>query len=477
MDNKYKRLGFNTFFVFIGNVGPRLISFVLMPFYTFWLSKEDFGIQDIMSIYAVLIIPYVTLGLYEAIFVYPKGKNKILQSKYFTSVILVVSFLIVLCVLFLSFLPVSWSCVIFSDKLHDYIPLLAFMIAINSFQRILQSFTRGIDKMRVFSITGVVYALVMTLLALFLIPVLGLKGYWIALLTAEFISCLYVVVAIRAWTYITFNELNFSYIKELLAFSIPLIPNATMWWIINSINRPILISTVGLDGVGLFSIAGKFPSILSLLFGIFFSAFQISALEEFGKDSYSRFYNNVFRIVLFVQVCIMFLLMLLGQLIFDIMIDEKFHDAVYYLPILCLGVIISNIAAYVGVTFTVLKRTKVFLYSAILAACVALIANFLLIPSIGIMGACLSIVLSQLVMIIYRWFKSSPFVDFVNKPYLVILIVNIMAALLIYYLIENLLAKQLVVLTLFIVFIYLNKDVLNSLAIIMNKTLMKFINR
>lgn len=73
--NKYKRLGVNTLFVFIGNIGPRLISFLLMPFYTYWMSKEDFGIQDIIYIYSVLIIPYVSLGLYEAVFVFPKNKK------------------------------------------------------------------------------------------------------------------------------------------------------------------------------------------------------------------------------------------------------------------------------------------------------------------------------------------------------------------------------------------------------------------
>lgn len=46
-----------------------------MPFYTYWMSKEDFGIQDIIYIYSVLIIPYVSLGLYEAVFVFPKNKK------------------------------------------------------------------------------------------------------------------------------------------------------------------------------------------------------------------------------------------------------------------------------------------------------------------------------------------------------------------------------------------------------------------
>ena len=86
---KYKRLVKNTAFVFIGNIGPRLISFVLMPFYTFWLSESDFGIQDIISVYSVLLIPFITLGLYEAVFVFPKGKDRTIQSTYFTTAIYV----------------------------------------------------------------------------------------------------------------------------------------------------------------------------------------------------------------------------------------------------------------------------------------------------------------------------------------------------------------------------------------------------
>lgn len=472
-NNRYKRLGLNTLFVFIGNVGPRLVSFILMPFYTFWFSKQDFGIQDIMFVYSVLIIPYVTLGLYEAVFIFPKGKDKKIQSYYFTYSLLMTALMLSVCSAIILALPESTRSAIFPDKLRDYVPLLVLIIIIESFQRILHSFTRGIDKMRVFSITGVIYAIIMLIFALTLIPRMGLNGYWIALLSAGFFSSIYVFIAIKAWTYLTLSGLDNSYLKELLKFSIPLIPNATMWWIINSINRPILISTVGLDGVGLYAIAGKFPSILSLIFGIFFSAFQISALEEYNKSTYIGFYNNVFRVLLFIQICLAFGFEIFGNLIFDMLIDEKFHDAIQYLPVLCLGVVLSNIAAYVGVTFTVIRKTKYFLYSAIFAAAVAVIFNSLLIPSIGIMGACLSIVLSQSVMVLYRWLKSRQYVDFMNKKQLLIMVSIFVTSLLVYYLIENYMLKQLILVGLLIAFILLNADILKSLKVLIFKKFVK----
>lgn len=470
MDNgKYKRLGLNTLFVFIGNVGPRLVSFILMPFYTFWLSMEDFGIQDIMSVYSVLIVPYVTLGLYEAIFVFPKGKDKKTQSYYFTSSLIATALMLVICSTIILSLPESVKNTIFPDKLRPYVPLFVLMVIIESFQRILQSFTRGIDMMRVFSITGLIYAIVMLILALVLIPRMGLNGYWIALLSAGFISSLYVFIAIKAWTYLRLSGFDNSYLLNLLKYSIPLIPNATMWWVVNSINRPMLISTIGFDGVGLYTIAGKFPAILSLVFSIFFSAFQISALEEYGKTTYANFYNNVFRVLLFLQICLTFGFEIFGKLLFDLMIDYKYHDAVQYLPVFCLGVVISNIAAYVGVTFTVIKKTKYFLYSAILAALVAVIANLLLIPDFGIMGACLSLVLSQSVMMLYRWFKARQYVDFINRKRLFILISIFSISLLVYYLIENYMLKQMTLVSLLITFVLMNADIFKNLKLLLYK--------
>ena len=49
--NKYKRLGKNTFLVFIGNTGSKLIALVMLPFYTSWLSVEDYGVTDIINVY------------------------------------------------------------------------------------------------------------------------------------------------------------------------------------------------------------------------------------------------------------------------------------------------------------------------------------------------------------------------------------------------------------------------------------------
>jgi len=242
-----------------------------------------------------------------------------------------------------------------------------------------------------------------------------------------------------------------------------------MWWIVNSINRPILIDKVGLDGVGLYSVAGKFPSILSIVFTIFFSAFQISALEEFEKPSFRTFYTNVFRALLFIQIGLVFIFELFGGLLFNIFIDEKFYEAVHYLPILSAGVVLSNIAAYVGISFTVVKRTKYFLYSAILSAITALVSNLFLIPLWGIMGACISIILSQMVMVLYRLYKSRVYVQFDNHKPIILIIVICLLSILFYYFTDNIFIRTIVISILFLFFLMQNRDIFSYLKLLKTK--------
>lgn len=469
-NNQYKRLGINTLLIFIGNIGPRLASFILMPLYTFWMSKEEIGIQDIIYTYGILIVPYVSLGLYESIFIFPKGKPLKTQSIYFTNTILTICFTyLFLCLIIIS-LPSNLYTNLFPHPLNNYVVILLIFILLESFQRIFQSFTRGIDKMRIYSKTGIIYTIVILVFSIILIPYIKLIGYWISLFIANVISIVYTFWAIKGWRYINLHFIGSKqHIKEMLSFSLPLIPNASMWWIVNSINRPILMNNIGIDGVGLYSVAGKFPSLLNMVYAIFFSAFQISALEEYGKNSYSSFYNNIFRLLLLIQIVITIGFELFGDIIFRMFIDDKFYGAAYYLPIFCLGMIASNISAFIGISFTITKESKYFLYSAILAASIAIIGNYTLIPIYGIMGACITLLISHTTMALYRWRKSIKTVDFSNKGELIVMILLLLISVLSFYLIKKNIYKSISIILCLCITLILNKRIIIGSLKYLNK--------
>jgi O-antigen/teichoic acid export membrane protein len=473
--NKYKRLGINTIFTFIGNVGPQFVSFLLVPFYTYWLTREDYGVQDLVFTCITLFIPYLSLGFYEAVFLFPKGKEVQEQKKYFSTAVITVTTIMVAILLIWMTIPSSIHKAVLPDGMQPYELYLVAALFVGPYQRIIHNFVRSLDKMRVFSYIGVVYAIVMLVLSLTTVPKFGLAGFFISFLGAEILSILYGFFAIKAWKYLSFSCYERQCFSEMIKYSLPLVPNTTMWWVVNSINRPIMLSTVGLGGIGLYAVSNKFPSIINIIFTVFFSALQISVVEEYGKKDYSTFYNLVFRIVLFIMILISFVFLLFGDLIFSLIIDERFQDGAYYVPILCLGAVLSSVSAYVGTTFTVLKKTKYFLYSSIVAAIVAVVANALLIPKYGIMGACVAICLSQLTMFLYRWIKSYKYVNFTNFGRILIISMLFIAAFIIYYLIYAPIIKHISLVLLLMFILYLNKDVLVNFEVVFSKIKQRYI--
>src|SRR3712207_956730 len=70
MNNKGKRLLIDMFLYAIGDFGSKIISFLLVPFYTRYLSTGEYGSLDLVNTTQSLIIPIISLQLTSGIFRY-----------------------------------------------------------------------------------------------------------------------------------------------------------------------------------------------------------------------------------------------------------------------------------------------------------------------------------------------------------------------------------------------------------------------
>ena len=73
--NKYKKLITNTAVLALGTLGSKLLVFLLMPLYTRLLSSSEYSTADIISQTANLLIPLISLGMYEAVFRFAMDKE------------------------------------------------------------------------------------------------------------------------------------------------------------------------------------------------------------------------------------------------------------------------------------------------------------------------------------------------------------------------------------------------------------------
>lgn len=471
MDQRYTRFRNNTLLVIIGNVGSKLMSFIMLPFYTKWLPVEGYGTVDIINIYVSFLIGVVTCAISESIFIFPKGESVDKQKEYFSSgfLFMLISFIVT----FLIFLLIKLVCshTNIQNSFVDNLWLIYGILTTSALQQIVQQFTRSIDRIKVYSTAGVVLTGLTITLSFLFIPKWGVAGYVFAMSVANILTATYSLIASNSYTYLDFGHAKKSSCKQMLRYSVPLVPNNVMWWLVSALNRPVMEIYLGMEAIGLFAVANKFPSAFSSIFAMFAVSWQISVMEEFGRDGYSRFFNRVFRGVVLLMILASCFISILSPLIISVLANENYFESWKYVPVLSFSSVFMAISGIAGSNFSATKESKYFFYSSVWGALVAIIANVTLIPLMGTMGACLSVVLSFFIMSLSRCFYCWRYVKIENiKKLLFSIIANIIIIL--FTLSSIQLSFKMVGYCLSLIFIvYMNRDVIKPLSNIIKSEL------
>lgn len=402
---RYSRLGKNTLWVVLGNSGAKFIYFLMLPFYTGWLSVEEYGTVDIINVYVSLLLSVVSCSISEALFVFPKGESKDKQQEYFSSSLCFFLITIILSGILFGGIYCTGAIFQISNSFIDHIfPIYAILMA--SFaQQLTQQFTRSIDQMKVYSTTGLILTASTVAFSFLLIPPYGVNGFIGSIVLANLTASFYPLFAAKLYTYINILSIRKDACIKMLRYSIPLVPNSIMWWLVSALNRPLMEHYGGLHSIGLFAVANKFPSIISSVFTMFSISWQIAVLEEFGKEGYNNFFNKIFQWTVFGTALLSCLLSLCSPLLISIFADSEYYESWRYVPILSLSTVFLAISGFAGSNFSATKESKYFFYSSVWGALTAVVVNFLLIPHWNIMGASISVMLSFLIMSISRlWY-------------------------------------------------------------------------
>lgn len=400
--DKYSRLGKNTFFVFIGNVGGKALAILMLPLFTRWLSIADFGVTDMIMTYATLLYSFASLSICESAFIFPKGQDKRKQAEYFTSGLFCTLLVFAIIAVFVFLCENLLSLNEYENVLLKYRWFIYFVIFAMYIENYFQQFTRSIDKIKTYSFAGIVQSLCIIAFSFVFIPRYGIWGYVLTWATAYSLTGLYSFLFSGSYHYLTVFAISKSRYWEMLKYSLPLIPNGMMFWLMNSMNRPVMECYLGVDAVGIYALANKFPIILTTLYNIFLLSWQISVLEEYKKDEFESFFNNMLRLSIIGLGVIFVAISLANRIIVSVTATPDYIEAYKYISFLTLGSLIFSLSSFVSSIFLATKESKYFLYSSIIGAIVAVTTNFILIPLCGIFGATMSIVLSSLAMLLSR---------------------------------------------------------------------------
>lgn len=462
--SKYKKLIGNSVLFAIGNLGSKLINIILVPLYTYYLSTAQYGLVDVVQTTAKMLLPIISLSIYDGVlrFVMDQKEDR---NAVFTNGIAIT--------LLGSFVGIAFYPLITYFNVMD--GLLGYMIIIlilQAFQSLLAQFARAIGAIRAFAINGLLMALVTGLTNILLLVKLemGIDGYLISLIIANLFSIVFLFIAVNAHRYIEIKKINKELLKNMLVYSLPLIPNAFMWWVINASNRYFILFFIGASANGLFAVANKIPTLLSVLNTIFFQAWQLSAIEEFGSKEKSNFFTEVFTYFQMFMLLGASAIIVVIKLAMQYFVAPEYYITWQYVPFLLLGVVFSSYSGFIGANYIAAKQTKGVFKTSIYGGVVNIIANVILIPLFGINGAGLATMLSFFAMWVLRIKDTNQFIDLkVNVMNLVfnLLVIAIQIAVLFvnFSTITNLVIQTL----LFLILLIINKSLWTPVLRLINQ--------
>lgn len=396
----YKKLGKDVLLMTIGSFGSRVISFVFVPFYTAVLTTEEYGISDLVTTTATLLLPLFTLTVFESMmrFALDKGYDpqKIWQVGCKVEVIGILVFLVL-------------SPIILLTVLKDYYIFVIAYYLMMSINRCVSYFVRGINKVKVFAISGTLQtAMIVGLSILFLLVFkIGIVGYLLAHIFASFIASGYMLIAAKVYKYgFKIKGVDKQLQKEMLAYSVPMMPNSVCWWIANASDRYILTAFVGTAATGIYSIAYKIPTIVSALTSIFGNAWKLSAVDDFGSEKSKNFFSDIFSKMTVLMVLAASFLMVINKPLASILFSKDFYQAWRCVPILLMASVMHAYSEFLGSIYTSAYKTKFLVFSTAVGSIVNIVLNLILIPVYHGMGAAIATLIGYAVIWLTRVFHS-----------------------------------------------------------------------
>ncbi|MBO4423079.1 MAG: polysaccharide biosynthesis C-terminal domain-containing protein, partial [Clostridia bacterium] len=388
----------------------KLLVFLLLPLYSSVLTTGEYGIATLVADSSNLLFPIVTLGVSQAVFRYSYGNKKDRPAVFTAGLTMLftgMAFFVLISPL-LKLIP----------RLSDYVLLLGMYVFMFALNTLCGSLLRGMNAVKPFAIKGIICTasnLIFNIIFL-LVFRLGITGYLLANICGDFVAVLYMVIGGDLLDYIEPRQVTKKIFREMLRFSVPLIPTTICWWIVNMSDRFMITYIVGESANGVYAAAYKVPNIMITVTGIFINVWQMSLVnEENRKNDWGEFFTRIydgFKSVMFVAGA----MIILGcRLAARILLRNDFYEAWQYMPYLAVACIFEGITSFVGVIYIVKKKSVNSLICASCGAAANVVLNLILINYIGAMGAAIATMMSYMFVFFVTTYRSRELVGYKVK--------------------------------------------------------------
>lgn len=386
-----------TLIYMIGNFSSRILSFLLVFVMTYTLTREEIGKYDLIITTISLIVPFVSTQIDAAQLRWLlDAPDKAAKDKIFNTVFL-----------YLAFNIVCYSVLFFVAYFIFRIEYALYIYVLSVFQVMLptlQQGVRGLGKNKLYAYTGVIYSLLYVSATVFFLYVLkaSVEGVLVGNIIATSLVVIFLIIKNKWYENFKLQRPDKALLKNLINYSLPLLPNSISWWLVGSSTRYVILLYLGVQANGIFAISFKYPTIIMMLSNVFNLAWQEKAIKLSSADNIKAEAGLILDKYIRLLLGAIIVLSSCSKFIMFHLVDKNFFEAWKYMPILLYAVFLQALAAFYGVGYLSSKKTRGAFVSSIAGGITTFGSSFLFVQFMGLYGISCSILLGYLVMLLIR---------------------------------------------------------------------------
>jgi O-antigen/teichoic acid export membrane protein len=412
MIEKVFRLGKETAIYGLSSIVGRFLNFLLVPFYTNYLTPAEYGVVANIYAYVAFIFVIYGYGMDSAYMRFVSSleigdKKQNFSTPFFSLVATSVLFSLAI---YLSATPVA-GLIGGAASQSDLIRYAAWILFFDTLSIVPFAYLRMENKAKMFAGLRILNILVNVVLTILLLAVLhmNMEAVFIANLLAS--ASTFLVLLWLALPQLTFRYSKQLY-REFLRFGLPYIPAGLAGIAIQVIDRPIVRALTNDATLGVYQANYRLGVFMMLVVGMFDYAwrpfFLTHAKDADAKELFAKVFTYLVALMMLVFVTVSLFIddLVRIHLFGRYFIHPDYWGGLSIVPVVLLAYVFTG--AYVNFVVGVYleKKTKYLPYATGAGALVNVVANYALIPKLGIMGAAIATFLSYVVMAVGIYFPS-----------------------------------------------------------------------
>ena len=384
----------------LGNILGKLVGFILLPFYVRQLTVVEYGILGTLEATFQVIITLAGLNLYVAFVRWYSDKEfqGRQSSAFFTlfSVIFFISIFLNVC----SF-PFSAHISRLLFETTDHIRLIRLMF-----------FSAGLELIGTIPATlcriqskpwqytrNIIFRLGVVLVCTILFIVVldrKLEGIYEAQIIGGIVYLIMFIPYIIKNAVIKFER---TLLVKMFHYSLPLMLSSSFGVLLGVADRFSLNFITGLASAGVYAMGLKLANVLKMIFVQPISmAIPPLMFQMAEKPNAQQFYTKLMTYLTFGLLFPVIAISMFGQEIVKILTIGKpdYWDAYFVIPLIAFGILFGMLKDQAIFSLQIVKRTGIIASVIIFVSLLNLGLNILFIPFMGVIGAGLSMLLSQI---------------------------------------------------------------------------------